>query len=63
MKFTVIPIVIGELGTVPKGQEKSLKELEIRGKDQQEYLEESWRFEETCCHSDFNEKPLIKTTE
>ena len=26
--------------------------------DQQEYLEESWRPEETCCHSDFSKKNL-----
>ena len=32
MKVTVIPIVIGVLGTVPKGLESRLEELEIRGR-------------------------------
>ena len=31
MKVTVIPIVIGELGTIPKGLVKGRKDLEIRG--------------------------------
>ena len=30
MKITVIPIIVGALGTVPKGLEKGLKELELR---------------------------------
>ena len=25
-----------------------------------EYLEESWRPEETCCYSDLSEKPQVK---
>ena len=32
MKVKVIPIVINALGTVPKGLEKNLGELEIRGR-------------------------------
>ena len=32
MKVMVIPIVVGALGTVPKGLEKMLEELEIRGR-------------------------------
>ena len=32
MKVKVIPIVVGALGTVPKGLEKSLENLEIRGR-------------------------------
>ena len=35
MKVTVIPIVVGTLGTFPEGFEKRPTELEIRG--QQEY--------------------------
>ena len=31
MKVTVIPIVVGALGMVPKGLEKRLEELGIRG--------------------------------
>ena len=30
--MTVIPIVVGTLGMVPKGQENRLGELEIRGR-------------------------------
>ena len=26
-----------------------------------EYLEEYWRPEETCCHSDYSERPPLKT--
>ena len=32
MKLKVIPIVIGALGTVPKGLERGLENLEIRGR-------------------------------
>ena len=28
--------------------------------EQPEYWEESWRLEETCCHSDSSEKPSVK---
>ena len=31
MKLTVIPIVIGALGTIPKGLVKELEDFEIRG--------------------------------
>ena len=31
MRVTVILIVVGTLGTVPKGLEKGLEQLEIRG--------------------------------
>ena len=31
MKVTMIPIVIGALGTIPKGLIKGLEDLEIRG--------------------------------
>ena len=31
MMVTVIPIVIGALGTIPKGLAKGLEKLEIRG--------------------------------
>ena len=30
MKVTVIPVIIGALGTIPKGLVKGLKDLEIR---------------------------------
>ena len=32
MKMTVIPIVIGALGTISKGLERRLEELEIGGR-------------------------------
>ena len=32
MRMTVVPIVIGALGTIPKGLEKEREELEIRGR-------------------------------
>ena len=47
MRVTVIPFVIGALGTVHKSLEKGLEELE----DCSEYSEESRKSEETCCHS------------
>ena len=59
MKVMVILIAIGALGTVSK--EKRLEEMEIRGRnetvvqycwDQPEYWVESWKPEQTCCHSD-----------
>ena len=31
MKVTVIPIIVGALGTIPKGLVKGLEDLEIRG--------------------------------
>ena len=54
MKETVIPVVVGALGTVPKDLERELKVVEIRGwietiqtTDQPEYWAESWGPEET----------------
>ena len=34
MKVTVVPIVIGALGTVTKGLVKGLEDLEIRGQEE-----------------------------
>ena len=60
-KVTIIPIVIGTFGTVTKGLLKGLEiwklATEWRPSKQEhywklpEYWEESWRLEETCCHS------------
>ena len=65
--MTIIPIVISAFGTVTKGLRKSLEDLEVGGRVETiqttsllrtaRILEESWRLEETCCHSDFSEKP------
>ena len=50
---------------VSNGLDKSQQELEIRGRIETiqttALLKESWRSEETCCHSYFCEKPLLKT--
>ena len=66
VKVTIIPIVIGAFGTVTKGL---LKRLENEWRpfklqhywEQPEYWEESWRLEETCCHSNSSEKLSAKT--
>ena len=67
MKVTIIPIVIGAFGTVTKGLLKGLEDLEVGGRvetiqkqrywKRPEYWEESWRLEETCCHSISSEGP------
>ena len=64
MPVTIIPIIIGAFGTVTKGLLKGLEDLEVGGPfkllhywERPEYWEESWRLEETCCHSDSSEKP------
>ena len=66
MKVTVIPIVIGALGTIPKVMIKELEELEIGGQVDTiqttaslrltRILKESWRLE-TCTPSDSRERP------
>ena len=66
MKITDIPIVIGALGTIPKGLVSGLDDLKIRRqvetiqiaawKDRSKYWEESWRLEVTYCHSISREK-------
>ena len=64
MKVTVIPIVIGALGTVTKGLVQGLEDLEIRGRV--EIIQTTAllrtarilrRVLETCCHSNSSEKP------
>ena len=59
MQVTIIPIVIGVFGT--KTLSKGLNDLEVGGRqyfwERPEYWEESWRLEETCCHSNSNERP------
>ena len=64
MKVTIVPIVIGALSTVTHGLIQGVEELEISGPsklldywDRPEYREESWRLEETCCHSNSSERP------
>ena len=62
----IIPIVIDALGTITKGLLKDLEGLEVGGRvetiqmtalqKRPESWDESWRLEETCCHSDWCEK-------
>ena len=63
MKVTVIPVVIGALGTIPKVSIKELEGLEIRGQAetiQTTVLLRSARIlrsvQGTCCHSISSEK-------
>ena len=59
--------MIGAFGTVTKGLLKGLDDLEVGGRvetiqtselfERPEYWEESWRLEETCCHSNSCERP------
>ena len=69
MMVTVMPIAVDALGTDLKGVEKKLGELDIRGRIKTTALlksariKESWRFQETCYHSNFKEKLPIKTGE
>ena len=63
MKVMIVPIVIGAFGTVTKGLLKGLKDLEVSGQMETALLktvrilrEESWKIEETCCHSNSCEK-------
>ena len=68
---TIIPIVIGAFGTVTKGLLKGLEDLELGGRVDTiqttallrtvRILKESWRLEETCCHSHSSEKPSANT--
>ena len=71
MKVTIVPIVIGALGTVTKGLLKGLEDLEVGGRVETiqttallrtaEYWVESWRLKETCGHSNSSEKPSANT--
>ena len=71
MKVIIVSIVIGALGTITKGLLKGLEDLEVgwRIKTIQttallrtaRTLDESWRLEETCCHSNSSEKPSANT--
>ena len=69
MKVTIVPIVIGALGTITKGLLKGLEDLEVGGRVETIQMTallrtarilrpESWRPEDTCCHSDSYEKTI-----
>ena len=68
MKVTIVPIVIGALGTITKGLLKGLEDLEVGG--QVETIQMTAllrtaiiprRVQETCCDSDSSEKPSANT--
>ena len=65
MKVTIVPIVIGAFGIITKGLLKGLEDLEVGGWvetiQMTAYWEESWRLEETWCHSNSSEKPSAST--
>ena len=68
MNVTVIPIVVGTIGTIPKGLVKGLEDIEIRGQVETIQTTELLRsariprrVQETCCHSNSSEKPSSNT--
>ena len=68
MQVTIIPIVIGAFGTVTKGLLKGLEDLEVGGRVETiqttallRTVRILRRVLETCCHSDFSEKPSANT--
>ena len=71
MKDMVKPIVIGPLGTIPKGLVKGLEDLEIRGQVETiqttaglrsaRILKRVLKTWGTCCHSNSSEKPSAYT--
>ena len=62
----VVTIVVGAFGMLPKGLEKRLEELEIRGRIKTiqitGLLNTHKRPEETYCHLDSYKRPLAKTS-
>ena len=67
MKVSIIPIVIGAFGTVPKALLKGLEDFEVDGRVETIQITtllrtarilrrvlETW---ETCCHSNSSERP------
>ena len=66
MKVAVIPIVIGAVGIIPKGLERSWKIWKLDNKLRPSKLqhcwdhwEESWRPEETYCLSNSIKRPSV----
>ena len=69
MKVTIIPIVIGALGTVTKGLLKGLEDLEVGGRVEtiqttallktDRILRIILETEMTCCHSISSERPSV----
>ena len=71
MKVTILPIVIGAFGIVTKGLLKGLEDLEVGGRMETvqttallrtaKILRKVLEIEETCCHSNSNERPSANT--
>ena len=69
MKVTIVPIMIGALGTITKGLLKGLEDLEVGGRVETIQMTALLRtarilrrvLEETCCHSNSSEKPSANT--
>ena len=68
MKVTIVPIVIGALGTINKGLLKSLEDLEVGGRVETIQMTALLRTAKilkrvlkTCCHSNPREKPSADT--
>ena len=68
MKVTIVPIVIGALGTITKGLLKGLEDMEVGGLVETIQMTALLRTArilrrelETCCHSDSSEKPSAYT--
>ena len=62
MKVTIISIVIGAFGTVTTKETGGLGSWRTSGHhcwERPEYWEESWRLEESCCHSNISERPSV----
>ena len=64
MKVTIVPIVIGALGTITKGLLKGLEDLEVGGRVETIQTTALLRTArilrrvlKTCCHSNSSEKP------
>ena len=58
MKVTIIPTVIGVFGAVIKGIGRLGSWRPNRDHPNKSIIEnDSWRLEETCCHSNSSEKP------
>ena len=67
ISVTIIPVGIGAFGTVTKGLSKGLEDLEVGGRVETikttallrmaKILKESWRLEETWCHSTCSGRP------
>ena len=68
MKVTIVPIVIGALGTITKGLFKGLEDLEVGGRVETiqmtallrtaRILKRILEIEETCPHSNSSERTI-----